>query len=281
MLRQYSTLAVRFSLVLLPASQWVSYYWLEICSGEINQYFSKAGPPDGTKVTREGKRRSGGKKMEAITLNANVRKTIRKRVKVLRRQGLLPAVMYGAGVEPLPLELDEKVASRVLAKVGRSTLIDLKVGKDTHKVLVREFQRDVIRRDILHVDFLVVAMDVVIRAVVPVMLVGESPAVEELGGIIVSGLNEIEVEALPSDLPEQVTVDIEALTTMNDVVTAGDLVLGAKVTLITDPDETLANVIAQMAEEEVEEEEVEELEEGVEPEMVDEEDGAEESSEEE
>ena len=219
--------------------------------------------------------------MEAITLNANVRKTIRKRVKVLRRQGLLPAVMYGAGVEPLPLELDEKVASRVLAKVGRSTLIDLKVGKDTHKVLVREFQRDVIRRDILHVDFLVVAMDVVIRAVVPVMLVGESPAVEELGGIIVSGLNEIEVEALPSDLPEQVTVDIEALTTMNDVVTAGDLVLGAKVTLITDPDETLANVIAQMAEEEVEEEEVEELEEGVEPEMVDEEDGAEESSEEE
>jgi len=186
--------------------------------------------------------------MEAITLNANVRKTIRKRVKALRRQGLLPAVMYGAGVEPLALELDEKAASRVLAKVGRSTLIDLKVGKDTHKVLVREFQRDVIRRDILHVDFLVVAMDVVIRAVVPVMLVGESPAVEELGGIIVSGLNEIEVEALPADLPEQVSVDIEALVTMNDVITVGDLVLGAKVTLITDPDEMIANVIAQMAE---------------------------------
>ncbi|MCK4741815.1 MAG: 50S ribosomal protein L25 [Anaerolineales bacterium] len=219
--------------------------------------------------------------MEAVTLNANVRKTIRKQVKALRRQGLLPAVMYGAGVEPLPLELDEKAASRALANVGRSTLIDLKVGKDTHKVLVREFQRDVIRRDILHVDFLVVAMDVVIRAVVPVVLVGEAPAMEELGGIIVSGLNEIEVEALPSDLPEQVSVDIEALVSMNDVITAGDLVLGAKVTLITDPDETIANVIAQMVEEEVEEVEVEELEEGVEPEMVDEEDGVEESPEEE
>ncbi len=219
--------------------------------------------------------------MEAVTLNANVRKTIRKQVKALRRQGLLPAVMYGAGVEPLPLELDEKAASRALANVGRSTLIDLKVGKDTHKVLVREFQRDVIRRDILHVDFLVVAMDVVIRAVVPVVLVGEAPAMEELGGIIVSGLNEIEVEALPADLPEQVSGDIEAVLSMNDVITAGDLVLGAKVTLITDPDETIANVIAQMVEEEVEEVEVEELEEGVEPEMVDEEDGVEESPEEE
>ncbi|MCK5635298.1 MAG: 50S ribosomal protein L25, partial [Anaerolineales bacterium] len=207
--------------------------------------------------------------MEAVTLNAKVRKTIRKRVKALRRQGFLPAVMYGVGVEPIPIELDDKEASRVLARVSGSTLIDLKVGKDTHKVLVREFQRDVIRRNILHVDFLVVAMDVAIRAVVPVILVGEAPAVEDFSGIIVSGLTEIEVEALPVDLPEQLSVDIEVLATMNDVITAGDLVLGDGVALVTDPDEMIANVIAQMAEEEVEEVEVEELEEGVEPEMVD------------
>ncbi len=219
--------------------------------------------------------------MEDVILNANERKTIGKQVKALRRQGLLPAVMYGVGVDPLPIELDEKVASRALEKVGRSTLIDLKVGKNTHKVLVREFQRDVIRRDILHVDFLVVAMDVVISAVVPVVLVGEAPAMEELGGIIVSGLNEIEVEALPADLPEQVTADIGGLATMNDVITAGDLDLGEKVTLITDPGETIANVIAQMAEEEIEVEEVEELEEGVEPELGEEEEGEEESPEEE
>ena len=218
--------------------------------------------------------------MEAVTLNAKERKTIGKQVKVLRRQGILPAVMYGVGIEPLPIELDEKAASRVLTNVGGSTLIDLKVGKKTHKVLVREFQRDVIRRDILHVDFLVVAMDVVISAVVPVALVGEAPAMEELGGIVVSGLNEIEVEALPADLPEQVTADIGALLTMNDVITAGDLALGEKVTLVTDPGETIANVIAQMAEEVIEEEEVEELEEGVEPEL-DEEEGVEESPEEE
>ncbi|MGB2897407.1 MAG: 50S ribosomal protein L25 [Anaerolineales bacterium] len=216
--------------------------------------------------------------MEAVTLNAKVRKTTRKRVKNLRKQGLLPAVMYGAGVEPLPIELDEKEASRVLEHVSGSTLLDLKVGKDTHKVLVREFQRDVIRRNILHIDFLVVAMDVTIRAVVPVMLVGESPAVEEFGGIVVSGLTEIEVEALPADLPEQLYVDIEALVTMNDVITAGDLVLGERVALVTDPDETIANIIAQMAEEVVEEVEVEELEEGVEPEMVDADDDEEEES---
>ena len=219
--------------------------------------------------------------MEAVTLDANERKTIGKQVKALRRQGLIPAVMYGVGVDPLPIELDEKVASRVLANVGGSTLIDLNIGKDTHKVLVREFQRDVIRRNILHVDFLVVAMDVVISAVVPVVLVGEAPAMEELEGIIVSGLNEIEVEALPDDLPEQVTADIGALMTMNDVITAGDLALGEKVTLITDPGETIANVIAQMAEEVIEEEELEELEEGVEPELAEGEEEVEESSEEE
>jgi len=219
--------------------------------------------------------------MEAVTLDANERKTIGKQVKALRRQGLLPAVIYGVGIDPLPIELDEKVASRVLANVGGSTLIDLKIGKDTHKVLVREFQRDVIRRNILHVDFLVVAMDVVITAVVPVVLVGEAPAMEELGGIIVSGLNEIEVEALPEDLPEQVTADIGALASMNDAITAGDLALGEKVTLITDPGETIANVIAQMAEEVIEEEELEELEEGEEPEEGEEEEGEEDSPEEE
>lgn len=218
--------------------------------------------------------------MEAVTLHAKERKTIGKQVKALRRQGILPAVVYGVGIDPLPIEVDEKVASRILANVGRSTLIDLKIGKDTHKVLVREFQRDVIRRNILHVDFLVVAMDVIISAVVPVVLIGEAPVMEELGGIVVSGLNEIEVEALPANLPEQVTADIGVLASMNDVITAGDIVLGEKVTLITDPGEMIANVIAQMAEEVIEEEEVEELEEGVEPELGEEEE-VEESSEEE
>ncbi|MCJ7824917.1 MAG: 50S ribosomal protein L25 [Anaerolineales bacterium] len=207
--------------------------------------------------------------MEALTINAKERKTIGKQVKALRREGFLPAVMYGAGVEPLALELDEKVASRVLANVSGSTLIDLKVGKNTHKVLVREFQRDVIRRDILHIDFLVVAMDGLIRAVVPVVLFGEAPAVEDFEGVLVSGLSEIEVEALPSDLPEQLTVDLAALVTMNDEITVGDLVLGERVTLITDPEETIANVIAQAIEEEPEAVEVEELEEGVEPGSVD------------
>lgn len=207
--------------------------------------------------------------METVTLTAEVRNTIGKQVKALRREGILPAVMYGVGVEPLPLGLDEKVASRVLANVSGSTLIDLKVGKDTHKVLVREFQRDVIRRDILHVDFLVVAMDVVIRAVVPVVLLGEAPAVEDFEGVLVSGLSEIEVEALPSDLPEQLSVNLESLVSMSDVITVGDIVLGERVTLVTDPDETIANVIAQVIEEEPEEVELEELEEGVEPGLED------------
>jgi large subunit ribosomal protein L25 len=126
-------------------------------------------------------------------------------------------------------------------------------------VLVREIQRDVIRRNVLHVDFLKVAMDVRITAEVPIELVGRAPAVEELGGVLVTGINSIEVEALPADLRDRVTVDLESLVKIDDSITAGDLFLGEGVELLTDPAELVARVIYQV-------EEV--LEEVVEPEVV-------------
>jgi large subunit ribosomal protein L25 len=146
-------------------------------------------------------------------------------------------------------------------------LIDLKVGKKTHKVLIREIQREVISRKPIHVDFLEVAMDVTIRAVVPIELVGEAPAVRELGGVLVSGLNDIEVEALPSDLPDRISVDISILEGFDDSIIVGDLEVDEGVTILTEPDEAIANVVYQVIEEEPEE--VEEVLEGLEPELVD------------
>jgi len=197
--------------------------------------------------------------MGSEVLSANLRGVIGKQVKALRRQGRLPAVLYGAGTEPLSIELEGRAASKILNRASGSTLLELHLEGQEHMVLVREIQRDVILRNLLHVDFLKVAMDVRITAEVPIELVGRAPAVEELGGVLVTGINSVEVEALPSDLRDRVTVDLETLVKIDDSITAGDLFLGEGVELLTDPAELVARVIYQV-------EEV--LEEVVEPEVV-------------
>ena len=209
--------------------------------------------------------------MSTQTLDANERSAIGKKVRAIRRQGMVPAVLYGHGIDGLPIQVDAKEVEQLLSEVSASTLIELKVDGDEHKVLVRDVQRDVIRRDLMHVDFLKVAMDVAIRTTVPVELVGEAPAARELGGILVTGVTEIEIEALPEDLPDRIIVDLEPLKEIDDAIAIEDLYLGDGVTVLTDPSENVAHVI-YMAEEELEEEE-EELEGlfelGAEPELVD------------
>jgi large subunit ribosomal protein L25 len=203
--------------------------------------------------------------MEKRTLEARPRSVVGKKSKALRRQGLTPAVLYGRGQDPQVLEIDTREASRVLGRVSGSTLVELKVGDETHQVLVREVQRDPIRRDVLHVDFLRVAMDVAIRAAVPIDVVGEAPAVKTLGGVLVMGLDEIEVEALPADLPDRVTVDLTSLTQIGQAITVGDIYPGKGVKVLTHLEELIARVTAQAAEEV---EVVEEVAPAVEPEVI-------------
>ncbi len=208
--------------------------------------------------------------MTQVELEAKPRTVIGKGVRRLRREGILPAVIYGSEIEPTPIELNAHDATNTLLGVSGSTLIDLKVDGDTHKVLLREIQVDTIRRDLQHVDFLRVSMDASIRTVVPVELIGSAPAAKEKGGVLVTGLDEIEIEALPQDLPERFEVDVSILKEIDDSIVVGDLTLPAGVEVLDDPDELIARVIYQ-AEEVVEEEE--ELEGFVsleaEPELVD------------
>jgi large subunit ribosomal protein L25 len=206
--------------------------------------------------------------MEKIELKANRRKVKGRKVRALRREGFLPGVVYGYGIEPISIELNEKEVSRYLSSLSGSTLVDLDVEGETHKVLVREMQRDVIYRHPIHVDFLRVALDVRINAIVPVELVGVSPAVRDLGGVLVTGLTEVEVEALPTDLPDRLTVDLNAIKGMHDTLTVADLVSGEGVEILTDPEELIARVVYQAVEEVVEEELVEEMPAGVEPELI-------------
>lgn len=207
--------------------------------------------------------------MEAYQIEAAKRSVKGKKVKVLRREGRLPAVIYGKSIEALSIELDTRSATAMLYEVGLSTLIDIKVGKETHKVLIRDVQVDAIRGDVKHIDFLKVDMDVVIRTSVPIELVGEAPAVKELGGVLVTDLSEIEVEALPADLPENLVVDLSVLTEIDSSIHVYDLKLGKSVTLLAEPEALIARVIFQ-AEELIEEDELEDqfLDEPIEPELI-------------
>lgn len=207
---------------------------------------------------------------EEIKLEAKRREVRGKKVKALRRAGVLPAVLYGTGIEPVPIELNTHETTQLLSHVSGSTLINLNIGKENHTVILRDVQVDAIRRDILHIDFLKVDMDIAIRTVVPVSLVGEAPAVKELGGVLVTGLSEVEIEALPGDLPDRITVDLEPLEEINSSISVGDIFFGKGVTILTDVDEVLAQIVPQAAEEEileeVEEEAIVEL--GAEPEVI-------------
>jgi len=208
--------------------------------------------------------------MDDRSLTADKRRTRGNQVKAIRRQGIVPAVLYGSGVEGLAIQVDGKQLETLLSTVGASSLITLKVDDVEHQVLVRDVQRDVIRRDLLHIDFLKVAMDVKIRTSVPVELINDAPAVKEHGGILVTGVTEIEVEALPGDLPDRIVVDLTPLAEIDDSVTVGELDLGEGVRVLTDPEENVAHVIFQAEEVEEEVEELEGLLElGAEPELVD------------
>lgn len=186
--------------------------------------------------------------MAVQQIQAEPRKVTGKQVKALRRAGLVPAVIYGAGLTPMAIELKARDAEKALVRATGATLFDLELGSETHKVLVREVQRGSIRRDLRHVDFLKVAMDQLIRAVVPIELLGEAPAVKTLGGVLVTSVQAIEVEALPADLPDRISISIETLEKIDDKITVADLPLGKGVKVLTSAEDVVARVIYQAVE---------------------------------
>ncbi len=221
--------------------------------------------------------------MEKVVIPAEKREVIGKKVKVLRREGKLPAVIYGHGIDPISIVLDAHSSSRTLARASSSTLITIELDGKQYPTLVREKQLDFIRNSLIHVDFLAVSMTEKITANVGVNIIGEAPAVKEFGAILVTGLTELEVECLAADLPESFTVDVSGLTEISSGVYVKDVTPPPNVEILSDPEEVLVVATAQAAEEEeeVEEELLEGEEELEEPEVIgkskDEEEGEEKS----
>lgn len=187
-------------------------------------------------------------------LRAKSRDIFGKKVKQLRDQGMMPAVLYGAGKKTSqPLSLLRGDFERVLRDAGESTLIDLEVeGVGTKNVLIHDIDMDPVKEVPRHADFYEVDMTKSIRTKIPITFIGESEAVKS-GGILVKVLHAIEIEALPKDLPKELSVDISQLKVFEDRVLLRDITLPAGVTMIIDDaDAVVALVESPRTEEEME-----------------------------
>lgn len=208
--------------------------------------------------------------MEKVVLKATPRTATGRQVRALRRSGMLPAVIYGHNVKPISISLEGREAGRVLGRLSSSSLITIDLDGKEFPSLVREKQENHIKRTLIHVDFMVVSLTEKIRANVGIILTGNSPAVKDFNAMLINGLNELEVEAFPQDLPESISVDISSLVKIGDGIHVRDIVLSDKVQILDTPDEMIV-LATPPAKEEVEEvvtPEAEVVAEGAEPEVI-------------
>jgi len=189
--------------------------------------------------------------MEEIVLNAELRNIAGKKVKHLRREGYVPAVVYGHRTQPTSLRVQERALRQVLKEAGFNRLITLTVeGLDSPKrVLVRELQRDAISHSMLHVDFYEVVLTEKIRAELPIVLIGESRPVNSGEGLLFQGLDTIEVECLPGDLPPHIEVNLAELVAIDQAILVHDLKLSDAVKVLIEPEEVVVKILPPEKEE--------------------------------
>ena len=197
--------------------------------------------------------------MEQIELRAEKRTIIGKRVKGLRREGIIPALLYGPKTEPVSIQCDERELQHVLARAGGTNLISLRIG-DAGKpkmILVSEVQRDSITNELYHVDFYQVVMTEMVKAEVYIIFTGEPPAVQQKEFMLLQGTDSVEIECLPGDLIHSIEVDLSTLVEIDDAIYVKDLQVPENITILTDGNELVAKVQRLRVAEEEEEVEVE------------------------
>jgi large subunit ribosomal protein L25 len=192
--------------------------------------------------------------MEAFVVEGNLREERGKGpARRTRRTGLIPAVLYGGKNEPVAMTVNARQLARILrSETGHNTIFTVQVGgRKDEKAMVKDWQADPVSGSLIHVDLLRVAMDVRMRVKVPVHTFGEPEGVKLQGGIFEMVTREVEVECLPTDIPEEFKVDVSPLT-IGKQLRAADLPFDpAKVKLVTDPQRVVAHVVVLKKEEEV------------------------------
>ncbi len=186
-----------------------------------------------------------------IELNADIRTIMGGKVASLRRSGLVPAVLYGKDQEPISLQVVQKEFKKTLQQAGESTLVYVTVGGKAYPTIIHDVARHPQSNDVIHADFYKVNLDEKIKTNVPVVFVGEAPAVKSLGGIFVRNINELEVEALPTDLPHEISIDIAGLANFGDQILLKDVKVGKGVVITGEPEAIIATVQEPISEDEL------------------------------
>ncbi len=185
-----------------------------------------------------------------MDLQVEKREILGKKVSALRERGLIPAELYGHGVENLHLSVNSKEFQKVYKEAGENMVVNVKFGTISKPVLIHDVQLYPTTGDIIAVDFHEIRMDEEIKIPVPIEFIGSSPAVQLLHGVIIKAMDEIEVEALPNDIPTDIKVDLGLLTELNQSIYVKDLPVTGKFKFTVDPENVVVTV-AEQAEEEV------------------------------
>ena len=180
-----------------------------------------------------------------------MRTVLGAKVRALRNSGYIPAVLYGKGQETISLQVPTKEFGRVFKEAGESTLVYVNVNGHSYPTIIHDVAKDPVKDHVIHADFYKVSLTEKIKTKVPVVFVGESPAVKDLAGIFVRNVNELEVEALPQNLPHEISIDISSLKNFGDQILVKDINLGPDVHLEAEPDSIVATVQEPKSQEEL------------------------------
>jgi large subunit ribosomal protein L25 len=180
---------------------------------------------------------------EKIELKVEKRDVLGKKVKFLRKKGMVPVHLFGHNIDSLALQGEAAVLSKVISQAGKTRLVNLQVGQSekSRNVMVREVQKDPIRGGLIHVDLYEVNMDEKIRVEVPIVIVGEAPALKIRENMLYQTLNSLNIECLPGRMPDRISVDISTLTEAEQAVHVEDVSL-PDVTVLNDPDLTIVKI---------------------------------------
>jgi len=201
--------------------------------------------------------------MEELTLATTERTVLGKKNRFLRRQGITPAHLFGHDIKSQALQCDTAQLKQIIAHAGTTRLIELRIDGDKRpkSVFVREIQRDALGKQLFHVDFYQVKKGEKIAVDVPIILVGEAPAMKGKGRMLSHGITSLSIECLPEKVPPQIEIDISILEEVEQPVHVKDIVLDPDITVNADPEQLVVKVSEVMVkvEEEVEVAEEEEV----------------------
>lgn len=190
--------------------------------------------------------------MAKIILTVEPRTITGKKVGSLRKQGIIPANIFGGKIKSTAIQVKKTTFAPIWHQAGETQIVYLQLGdeKETRPALISNIQRNPVSDQAIHVDFRQVDLKEKITANIPVEVVGESPAVKDFQAAVITSLAEIEVEALPTDLPESIQVDISILKNIGDVIKVADLKIDrTKIEVKDDPSSVVVSAAAQQAEE--------------------------------